>query len=166
VVSQDTVLFNDTVANNLALGLDGVSRAEIERAAVAASADEFICTLPQGYDEPLGDRGARLSGGQQQRLALARAFLVKPDLLLLDEATSQLDAFTEKAVQNAVREMRGRTTIVVVAHRLSTVQFADTIVVMDKGRIVEQGQHNALISKKGIYWDLLQHQRLDLTPEN
>jgi ABC-type multidrug transport system fused ATPase/permease subunit len=110
----------------------------------------------------LGDRGARLSGGQQQRLALARAFLVKPEVLLLDEATSQLDSFTEHAVQNAVRAMRGHTTILVVAHRLATVQAADEIIVMDKGRIVEHGGHAALIARRGIYWDMLQHQRLDL----
>jgi ABC-type multidrug transport system fused ATPase/permease subunit len=162
VVSQDIVLFNDTVANNLTFGLEGVPRAEIERAAHFAAADEFIQSLPEGYDTVLGDRGARLSGGQQQRLALARAFLVKPEVLLLDEATSQLDSFTEHAVQNAVRAMRGHTTILVVAHRLATVQAADEIIVMDKGRIVEHGGHAALIARRGIYWDMLQHQRLDL----
>ncbi len=162
VVSQGTVLFNDTVAANLAFGLEGVDRAAIEAAARQASADEFIRTLPDGYDTRLGDGGARLSGGQQQRLALARAFLIKPDVLLLDEATSQLDSFTEFAVQKAIADLHDQAAIIVVAHRLSTVQRADEIIVMDNGCIVERGRHAELLGRRGTYWDMLQHQKLDL----
>jgi subfamily B ATP-binding cassette protein MsbA len=151
LVSQDAFLFNDTIAANIALGRFGASSSEIEAAARAAAIDDFIRTLPDGYDHIVGEAGARLSGGQRQRVALARAFLKDAPILLLDEATSALDAESEARVQGALDKLRqGRTTIV-IAHRLSTVMSADIIAVMDKGRVVEQGRHEALLAKGGLY---------------
>ena len=130
-------------------------------AALAADADEFLCRLPDGYDTQLGERGARLSGGQRQRIAIARAILKNPPLLLLDEATSALDAQSEQQVQRALKNlMQGRTTIV-VAHRLSTVRSADRILVMRDGTIVETGNHDTLLARKGLYAQLARIQLLD-----
>ncbi len=151
LVSQDTVLFNDTVRANIAFGRLGASDAEIAAAAAAAAAHDFIQRLPQGYDTVIGDRGVKLSGGERQRLALARAFLKDAPVLLLDEATSALDSESERLVQEALdRLTRGRTTLV-IAHRLATVRNADRIVVMEQGRIIEQGTHDALIARNGTY---------------
>jgi subfamily B ATP-binding cassette protein MsbA len=152
LVSQNVVLFNDTVAANIAYGrADQVARADIERAAQAAHAMEFIRALPQGLDTPIGENGAKLSGGQRQRIAIARAILKDAPILLLDEATSALDTESERAVQQALEElMRGRTTIV-IAHRLSTIEKADRIVVMSQGRIVEIGSHHDLVDAGGMY---------------
>ena len=152
LVSQNVVLFNDTVAANIAYGrADRVSRAEIGRAAEAAHALEFIRTLPQGLDTEIGENGARLSGGQRQRIAIARAILKDAPVLLLDEATSALDTESERAVQAALEElMKGRTTIV-IAHRLSTIEKADRIVVLAQGRIVEAGTHRELVERGGMY---------------
>jgi len=150
-VQQDVAIFADTVAENISYGTPNAMRADIERAAVAAQADEFIRALPQGYDTRLGERGVSLSGGQRQRLAIARAILRNAPILLLDEATSALDTENEVAVQRALDGLaKGRTTIV-VAHRLSTVQNADRILVLDKGRIVESGTHRDLAARKGLY---------------
>jgi ATP-binding cassette, subfamily B, bacterial MsbA len=155
LVSQQIVLFNDSVARNIAYGdLRRSSRAEIEAAARAAHAWEFIEALPQGLDTTIGERGAALSGGQRQRLAIARALLKNAPILILDEATSALDNTSERQVQQALRSaMSGRTTIV-IAHRLSTVEQADRIVVMDEGRIVEQGSHAELLARGGMYAQL------------
>ena len=151
LVPQDVALFADTVAENIRYGSPGAGLAEIRRAAATAHADEFIRQLPQGYDTPLGERGVTLSGGQRQRLAIARAVLRNAPILLLDEATSALDAESEGLVQRALEEaMKGRTTLV-IAHRLATVQRADRILVMDKGRVVEEGRHGELIARGGLY---------------
>nr|WP_246500380.1 ABC transporter ATP-binding protein [Azospirillum rugosum] len=151
LVSQDTVLFNDTVRANIAFGRLDAPFDDIVAAAKAAAAHDFIARLPEGYDTVIGDRGVKLSGGERQRLALARAFLKDAPILLLDEATSALDSESERLVQGALERLtKGRTTLV-IAHRLATVRNADRIVVMEGGRIVEQGTHDALIEQNGTY---------------
>jgi len=158
LVAQETRLFDDTVAANIAYGRPGTDRAEVERAARAAAAHDFVAALPQGYDTPVGENGVRLSGGQRQRLAIARAMLRDAPILLLDEATSSLDAEAEGKVQAALGElMRGRTTVV-IAHRLSTVMAAHEIHVLEGGRIVESGSHARLLAKGGAYARLFQMQ--------
>ncbi|GJD75852.1 ABC transporter ATP-binding protein [Methylobacterium goesingense] len=159
VVSQDIVLFDDTIAANIGFGRPGASRAEIEAAAEAAAAHGFISRLPEGYDFAVGPSGGRLSGGERQRISLARAFLKDAPILLLDEATSALDSESERLVQSALlRLMAGRTTLV-IAHRLSTVRNADRIVVMEAGRIVESGTHDALLASGEAYARLHRMQR-------
>ena len=151
VVSQDAVLFDDTIANNIALGKPGASRADIESAARAAAAHDFIARLPDGYDTLIGPRGGALSGGEKQRIALARAFIRDAKILLLDEPTSALDAESEQQIQSALNSlMHGRTTLV-IAHRLATVRDADKIVVMEDGAIVEEGRHGELLARDGAY---------------
>lgn len=158
VVSQNCILFNDTVANNIAFGLEGVGMERIREAARIAYADDFIMQLPQGYDTPVGDHGSALSGGQRQRISIARAILRNPPILILDEATSALDAESQQAVQSAIDSlMQGRTSIV-IAHRLSTIENADTIIVMDRGRIVESGSHSELMQRGGTYKSLVEMQ--------
>jgi ATP-binding cassette subfamily B protein len=154
VVPQEAVVFSGTVMENIRYGKPEATEAEVMAAAHAAFAQEFIAELPSGYDTYLGDRGVRLSGGQRQRIAIARAILKNPPLLLLDEATSALDANSERMVQAALETaMQGRTTLV-IAHRLATVQRADCIWVLDKGRLVEQGTHDELIQRGGLYASL------------
>ena len=161
IVTQETILFNDTIRANILYGRPGASKEEIERAAVQACADDFIKQAPLGYDTIIGDRGAKLSGGERQRIAIARALLKDPQILILDEATSQLDSESERIVQEALdRLMQGRT-VFVIAHRLSTVRRAQRIVVLNKGIIFEQGTHESLInSKEGLYTKLYQMQEL------
>jgi ATP-binding cassette subfamily B protein len=154
LVPQDIALFADTVATNIAYGSDGASRDEIVEAAKAAHAHDFISSLKQGYDTPLGEHGATLSGGQRQRIAIARAVLRDAPILLLDEATSALDTASERDVQTALDALKkGRTTLI-IAHRLSTVQEADRILVIDKGRVREEGTHSALVEQGGLYKEL------------
>jgi subfamily B ATP-binding cassette protein MsbA len=155
IVSQETVLFHDTVRNNIAYGAPGeYTQEQIEAAARAANAHDFILELPRGYDTLLGERGTRLSGGQRQRLAIARALLTDPPILILDEATSALDTESERLVQEAIdRLLRGRT-VFVIAHRLSTIARADQILVLDRGEIVEQGSHAELLARRGAYYRL------------
>jgi subfamily B ATP-binding cassette protein MsbA len=152
IVSQDTVLFNDTVRNNIAYGAaERFTDAQVQAAARAANAHEFITHLPEGYDTILGERGTRLSGGQRQRLAIARALLTDPPILILDEATSALDTESERLVQEAIDRLLSGRTVFVIAHRLSTVTHADQILVLDRGEIVERGTHGELLRQHGIY---------------
>ena len=155
IVSQETVLFHDTVRNNIAYGsADRYSQAQIEAAAAAANAHDFIMELPRGYDTLLGERGTRLSGGQRQRLAIARALLSDPPILILDEATSALDTESERLVQEAVDRLLQGRTVFVIAHRLSTIAHADQILVLDRGNIVERGTHAELLARRGAYYRL------------
>ncbi|UCF78143.1 MAG: ATP-binding cassette domain-containing protein [Candidatus Eiseniibacteriota bacterium] len=151
IVTQETILFNDTVWNNIAYGCEDIPEEEVVRAARAANAHQFIAMMPSDYQTVMGERGVRLSGGQRQRIAIARAVLKNPPILILDEATSALDTESELLVQQAIeRLMRNRTTFV-IAHRLSTVQRADQIIVLDRGRIVQRGTHESLLSEEGMY---------------
>jgi subfamily B ATP-binding cassette protein MsbA len=158
IVTQETILFHDTVRSNIAYGMEGASETAVRAAAAAAHAAAFIERLPQGYDTVIGDRGVKLSGGERQRLAIARALLRNPPLLLLDEATSALDTESERLVQDALERLMRDRTVLVIAHRLSTVQHADRIIVMDAGRVVAQGTHDQLLEADGLYRKLYQLQ--------
>lgn len=157
-VSQETVLFRGTIASNIAYGSPGASQRAIEDAAKRAHAHAFIMQQPQGYDTPVGEAGLTLSGGQRQRLAIARALLRDPAILIMDEATSMIDSESESNIAAAVAEMSGSRTILIVAHRLTTIRSAKRIVVMDAGRIIDSGTHEELMERCGVYRDLAKHQ--------
>jgi len=158
LVTQDTILFDDTVLGNIKTGMPGASMDEVIDAAKAADAHAFITAMPQGYDTVLGERGVKLSGGQRQRLAIARAIIKKPKILLLDEATSNLDTGSEQAVQGAIERILGGRTVIMVAHRLSTVKNADKIFVLKKGELAETGTHEELLALGGVYKGLYEAQ--------
>ncbi|MBP6112870.1 MAG: ABC transporter ATP-binding protein/permease [Sphingobium sp.] len=151
IVPQDMVLFNDTIAYNIAYGREGAGQTEIEAAARGAAIHDFIASLPKGYDTRVGERGLKLSGGEKQRVAIARTLLKNPPILILDEATSALDSRTEASIQQVLRDMARQRTTIIVAHRLSTVVDADEIIVLDEGRIAERGNHATLASRSGLY---------------
>jgi len=160
LVTQDSILFNESVKNNISLGKENATDEEIIEAAKIANAHEFITELPNGYDTNIGDSGNKLSGGQKQRLSIARAVLKNPPIMILDEATSALDTESERLVQDALEKMMRNRTSIVIAHRLSTIQNANTIVVLQKGKIVEQGSHEELLAKNGTYKKLVAMQSL------
>ena len=160
LVTQDSILFNDTVKNNIGLGKENATDEEIIAAAKIANAHDFIMDLPKGYDTNIGDSGNKLSGGQKQRLSISRAVLKNPPIMILDEATSALDTESERLVQDALEKMMKNRTSIVIAHSLSTIQNADTIVVLLKGEIVEQGTHAELLELNGTYKKLVQMQSL------
>ena len=161
IVTQDSILFNDSVANNIALGTENTTEEAIINAAKIANAHEFVKELKEQYNSNIGDSGNMLSGGQKQRLSIARAVLKNPPIMILDEATSALDTESEQLVQLALEKMMQNRTSLVIAHRLSTIQKADTIVVLRKGKIIEQGKHEALLKEKGYYFKLVTMQNLD-----
>lgn len=161
IVTQEPILFNDSIYNNISFGLPNITKDKVIEAAKAANAHEFIMETANGYDTEIGDRGALLSGGQRQRISIARALLKDPAILLLDEATSALDTESERIVQDALQALMKDRTSLVIAHRLSTIQNADCILVMNKGEVVEQGTHKELIARDGLYKKLTQMQQLD-----
>ena len=161
VVPQDTVLFNDTIRYNIAYGRDGATEDDIVEAARAAQIHDFIASLPEGYDTPVGERGLKLSGGEKQRVGIARSLLKNPPILLLDEATSALDTDTEQEIKGALARAGQGRTVITIAHRLSTIAEADRIVVLEQGDVVETGTHDALIAQGGRYAQLWQRQQAD-----
>jgi len=160
IVTQEPILFNDTIANNIKLGKPDASEEEVKAAARIANAHEYIVKKERGYDTNIGDRGSKLSGGERQRLTIARAVLKNPPILILDEATSSLDTESERLVQDAINNMMQNRTSIVIAHRLSTIRHADEIVVLQKGEIVERGTHDQLMQRQGYYYKLVQMQEV------
>jgi ABC-type multidrug transport system fused ATPase/permease subunit len=158
IVSQDTFIFNTSVRNNIAYGLEKVPFEKIVEAAKLANAWEFIREMPEGMETILGDRGVRLSGGQRQRIAIARALLRDPEILILDEATSALDSVTERLIQESLAKLSVGRTVIAIAHRLSTIIRADKVVVLEAGRIVEQGNYQELLAQRGKLWKYHQMQ--------
>jgi ABC-type transport system involved in Fe-S cluster assembly fused permease/ATPase subunit len=153
------VLFNDTIGYNIGYGKGGASQPEIEEAARGAAIHDFIASLPDGYESPVGERGLKLSGGEKQRVAIARTLLKDPPILILDEATSALDSRTEAAIQETLQGVAARRTSIVIAHRLSTIVDADQIVVVDQGRVVERGTHAQLLRNAGLYAEMWERQQ-------
>jgi len=160
IVTQEPILFNDTIANNISLGMDNATQEEIEEAAKVANAHNFIMRKEEGYNTNIGDRGTKLSGGERQRMTIARAVLKNPPILILDEATSSLDTESERLVQDAINNLMTNRTSIVIAHRLSTIRHADEIIVLQKGEIVERGTHDSLISQNGFYKRLVDMQEV------
>ncbi len=166
IVTQETVLFDESIASNIAYGSPGASGTQIEAAARAAHAHDFVAALPKQYDTWIGERGQRLSGGQRQRLAIARALLKNSPILILDEATSSLDAESERLVQEALANLMRDRTSFVIAHRLSTVRRADKIIALERGRVAEIGRHEELLSRpNGVYAKLYAQQIFERQPE-
>jgi len=151
IVSQESILFNDTIYNNIAFGVESATMEEVIEAARIANAHDFIKETPEGYETNIGDRGGKLSGGQRQRISIARAILANPPIMILDEATSALDTESEKLVQESLLRLMENRTSIVIAHRLSTVVHADVICVMHEGKIIEKGNHKELIKQSGYY---------------
>ena len=160
IVTQEPILFNDTIANNIRIGKQSAEAREIEDAAKVANAYNFITKKEKGFDTNIGDRGSKLSGGERQRLTIARAIVKAPPILILDEATSSLDTESERLVQDAINNMMQHRTSIVIAHRLSTIRHADEIIVLQKGEIVERGNHDELMKKQGYYYRLVQMQEV------
>jgi ATP-binding cassette subfamily B protein len=165
LVSQDVYLFHGTIAENIAYASPQAGREQIERASRSAQFHEFVLSLPEGYQTLIGERGIRLSGGQRQRLSIARAVLKDAPVMVFDEATSSVDSETERAIQESLMPITQGRTALIIAHRLSTIRHADRILVLDQGKVVEEGHHNDLIELNGIYADLWHVQSGDLTPE-
>ena len=161
IVLQDNILFSDSVKQNILMGRPDATDDEVIVAAKAANAHDFIMTLPEGYDTKVGERGVKLSGGQKQRIAIARVFLKNPPILVLDEATSALDLESEALIQDSLDRLASNRTTIIIAHRLSTITHADKIFVIDHGELVEEGNHESLMEKQGVYFDLFQIQKLD-----
>ena len=160
VVTQESILFNDTVSKNIAFANPNAKIEDIKKAAVIANAHDFVMELENGYDTNIGERGSKLSGGQRQRLSIARAVMKNPPILILDEATSALDTESEQLVQNAISNLMRNRTSIVIAHRLSTIQHADEILVVQKGKIIERGKHDELLVKSGVYAKLISMQTI------
>jgi len=160
IVTQEPILFNDTIAGNIALGVDNASQKDIEQAAKVANALDFIQKKEEGFATNIGDRGSKLSGGERQRVTIARAVLKNPPILILDEATSSLDTESERLVQDAINNMMQNRTSIVIAHRLSTIRHANEIIVLQKGEIAERGTHDELLAKGGIYKKLVDMQEV------
>ena len=160
IVTQESILFNDTIHQNISFGKEGAQIEEITNAAKIANAHEFVMRLEKGYETIIGERGSKLSGGQKQRMSIARALLKNPEILILDEATSALDSESEKLVQDAILNLTKNRTTLVIAHRLSTIQNADLILVLKEGKIVQSGTHLELIREAGIYKNLLEIQNI------
>jgi ATP-binding cassette subfamily B protein len=154
IVPQDSVLFNDTIGYNIAYGRDGASMAEVDAAAKGAAIADFIARLPQGYDTEVGERGLKLSGGEKQRVAIARTLVKNPPIVLFDEATSALDTRTEQDILTTMRAVASHRTTISIAHRLSTIADSDTILVLDQGRLAEQGSHTDLLRRDGLYAEM------------
>jgi ATP-binding cassette, subfamily B, bacterial MsbA len=160
IVTQEPILFNDTISNNIKLGKPDATEEEIINAAKVANAHQFIINKENGYNTNIGDRGSKLSGGERQRLTIARAVLKNPPILILDEATSSLDTESERLVQDAINNMMQNRTSIVIAHRLSTIRHADEIIVLQKGKIVERGNHEQLLAQNGFYRKLVEMQEV------